>query len=193
MNEPCSGVWASQEGTPYPLGASYVEQARAFNFAIYSKHAERVTLLLFAESNLGVPMLSYEFDYLRNKSGAIWHCRISAEAVEGAAYYGYQIDGPPPGPAFDFHRFDHEKLLLDPYAHAVHFPVEFSRDAARRPGSNVGQAALASLPRAERQFDWGDEARPWHDSDLVIYELHIRGLTRHESSGVEPSRRETVL
>ncbi len=193
MNEPLSGVWASQEGSPYPLGASYVEQARAFNFAIYSKHAERVTLLLFAESNLGVPLLSFEFDYLRNKSGAIWHCRISAEAVEGAAYYGYQIDGPPPGPAFDFHRFDHEKLLLDPYAHAVHFPVEFSRDAARRPGSNVGQAALASLPRAERQFDWGDEARPWHDSDLVIYELHIRGLTRHESSGVEPSRRGTFL
>ncbi len=193
MNEPLAGVWASREGSPYPLGVSYVESDRAFNFAIYSKHAERVTLLLFSATNLASPLLTYEFDYLCNKSGAIWHCRIAANDAENAVYYGYQIDGPAPGPGFDFHRFDHEKLLLDPYAHAVYFPAEFSREAARRPGSNVGQAALASLPRTTSRFDWGGDIRPWHDSDLIVYELHVRGFTRHESSGVEPRRRGTFL
>ncbi len=193
MRAPHSGLWTSQEGSPFPLGVAYVEEDHAFNFAIYSKHAERVTLLLFSETNFESPILCFEFDYLRNKTGAVWHCRIQADKADGAFYYGYQIDGPPAGPAFDFHRFDHEKLLLDPYAHVVHFPAAFNRNAARRPGSNVGQAALAVLPRTACVFDWGAEVGPWHESELVIYEIHVRGLTRHESSGVDPSRRGTFL
>lgn len=185
--------WASQEGSPFPLGVSFLEEDNSFNFAIYSKHADRVTLLLFADDDSASPVVRVELDYLCNKSGSIWHCRVSADEVDGAMYYGYQIDGPPPGEAFAFHRFDHEKVLLDPYAHAVHFPPGFSRDAARRPGSNVGSAPLGWLPRSRCQFDWGDDTRPRHDGDLVIYELHVRGFTRHESAGVDPLRRGTFL
>ncbi|TWU50551.1 Glycogen debranching enzyme [Rubripirellula tenax] len=188
-----SPSWASKEGSPFPLGVSFVESQGALNFAIYSKHAHRVTLLLFRESNQDEPSLCVELDYLTNKSGAIWHCRVEADRLADACYYGYQIDGPPPGAAFAFHCFDHEKLLLDPYAHSVHFPDRFTRDAARQPGSNIGRAPVGVLPRTECQFDWGEDVRPRYDSDLVIYELHVRGFTRHESSAVGPMRRGTFL
>ncbi|MGB7346958.1 MAG: isoamylase [Pirellulaceae bacterium] len=193
MSESLHRSWASQEGSPYPLGVSFIETDKAFNFAIYSKHAERVTLLVFSDTDLQTPLFQFEFDYLRNKSGSVWHCRVETDLVSGAAYYGYQIDGPPPGEAFEFHCFDHEKLLLDPYAHSIHFPAEFSRQAARQPGSNIGRAALGVLPRAECQFDWQADDRPSHDSDLVIYEIHVRGFTQHDSSGVDPSLQGTFL
>ena len=185
--------WASKEGSPFPLGVSFVEAERAYNFAIYSKHAERVTLLLFGEADLFHPTLSFEFDYLTNKSGAVWHCRLTETQISDASYYGYQMDGPAPGEAFAFHCFDHEKLLLDPYAHAVHFPDGFGRNAARKPGSNIGRAAVGVLPRTQCEFDWGDDVRPRHDSDLVIYEIHVRGFTQHESSRVATDRRGTFL
>ena len=186
-------TWASSEGSPFPLGVSYIERDDAFNFAIYSKHAWQVTLVLFSRENLQTPIVRVELDYLRNKSGSVWHCRLSQKEVDGATFYGYQIDGPPPGELFAFHRFDHEKLLLDPYAHAIYFPKEFDRKAACQPGSNIGCAPLAWLPRRQRPFDWGNETRPKHDSDLVIYELHVRGFTQHANSNVDPSRRGTFL
>ncbi|TWU46654.1 glycogen debranching protein [Rubripirellula reticaptiva] len=193
MRSPNRPSWASQEGSPFPLGVSFVAEDDAFNFAIYSKHSDRVTLLLFADDETQHPIVRVEFDYLRHKTGSIWHCRLSSAEVDGATFYGYQIDGPPPGEAFEFHRFDYEKILLDPYAHAVHFPVGFSREAARRPGSNAGRAALGWLPHGQCHFDWGDDVRPRHDSDLVIYELHVRGFTQHASSDVDSARRGTFL
>ncbi len=188
-----AGRWASQEGTPYPLGVRFVEADQSFNFAIYSKHAERVTLVLFDEGGLHTPAYSVELNFLKNKSGSVWHCRVPASEVLDARFYGYQIDGPAPGSGFNFHHFDHEKLLVDPYAHAVHIPPEFSRQAARLPGSNFGKAPLGVLPRHTTAFDWGDEVRPRHESELVIYEIHVRGFTRHHSSGVQQDRRGSFL
>ncbi len=185
--------WASREGSSHPLGVYFVEADHAFNFAIYSKHAERVTLLLFSETCVEVPLLRFEFDFLHNKSGSVWHCRIPADGAAGAFYYGYQVDGPSPGDGYDFHSFDHEKLLLDPYAHAVHFPSTFSRQSAHEPGSNFGKAPLGVLPRTVGEFDWGNDCGPRHESQLVIYELHVRGFTKHESSGITPPRRGTFL
>jgi glycogen operon protein len=69
--------WTAIEGAPLPLGATWVESARAWNFALYSKHAESVSLLLYAESDLVVPVFTYRLDYLRNKSGRIWHCGVA--------------------------------------------------------------------------------------------------------------------
>ncbi|MCM2369853.1 glycogen debranching protein [Aporhodopirellula aestuarii] len=193
MHESRDGGWASREGSPYPLGVTYVASDDAYNFAIYSKHAERVTLLLFRDDNVTAPILVFEHDYLHHKSGSVWHCRLSADSLRSAKYYGYQIDGPRPGETFEFHAFDHEKLLLDPYARAVHFPRGFNREAARCPGSNMGFAPLGVLPAIGCTFDWGDEPRPCHDSDLVIYEIHIRGFTQHQSSAVDPQRRGSFL
>ena len=182
--------WESAEGSPIPLGASWIASENAYNFALYSKHAEKVALVFFGD-DLVTPVYRYEFEFLRNKTGPIWHCRIPDAALAGAKLYAYQIDGPTPGPGFEWHAFDPEKLLLDPYARDVHFSPDFDREAARRPGSNWGRAPLSVLDSREAPFDWQDDAPVRHQSDLIIYEMHVRGFTNRESSGVAPEHRGT--
>lgn len=183
--------WTATEGTPFPLGAAWVEHASSWNFALYSKDAESVNLLLYAAADLVNPIFTHRFDYLRNKSGRIWHCRIAQAAVRGARYYAYSVDGPQSHGGSVWHCFDPEKVLLDPYARAVFVPPDFDRAAAARPGSNAGKAPLGLLPEPGAELDWGDDRRPRHQADTVIYELHVRGFTNNPSSGVNPERRGT--
>jgi len=183
--------WADTEGAAQPLGATWCEDTQAWNFALYSKHAEAVTVLLYGGEDLVKPLLSRPLDYLRNKSGRIWHCRIRASDARGARYYAYSVSGPVSDGRFERFAFDPEKILLDPYARAMYFPPEFERAAACRPGSNAGKAPLGVLPDSGGQFDWGEDRRPRHSSDTVIYELHVGGFTRSPSSAVAPSRRGT--
>ncbi len=185
--------WVAREGAAHPLGATYVPDENSLNFAIYSRHAERVVLQLYAADETATPCFVYELDHLRHKSGPVWHCRFPTDQIVGAEYYAYRMDGPAPGPGFEFHAFDFEKLLVDPYAHAVYFPPEFSRDAARSPGSNAGLAALGVIPKSHCEFEWGSDTSPRHESELVIYEMHVRGFTNHPNSGIEANRRGTFL
>lgn len=184
--------WYTVEGSPFPLGVSWVEETLSFNFALYSKHATRVTLLFYTANELTHPVLEYDFNFLKNKSGPIWHCRIAQEETEDARYYGYRIDGPNPGPGFAWHNFDSEKVLLDPYAKSIFVPPGFDRHAASQPGSNAGKALLGLLHDLRSQsIDVSDDCRPQHDTDLVIYEMHVRGFTQHASSRVDKARRGT--
>ena len=181
--------WISEEGAPAPLGVSFDKEARAYNFALYSKHATGVVLHLYADGDPVNPVFSYRFDYLKNKSGRVWHCRIPAPVAERARHYAYQVEGP-----FDpaqGYRFDPEKILLDPYARAIYFPPAFSREAAIARGSNRGKAALGFICPDRRPFDWGQDKKPRHTHDTVIYEVHVRGFTRRGNSGVDPDKRGT--
>ena len=83
-----------------------------------------------------------------------------------------------------------DKVLLDPYAKSVFFPPGFDRAAASRPGSNAGKAPLGVLVSGEK-FEWGEDRRPRHQSDTVVYELHVRGFTNNPNSGVSPEGRGT--
>lgn len=183
--------WQQQDGSAFPLGATWLREERAWNFAIYSKHAERVTLLLYGEDEIREPLVRYQLNHLRNKSGPIWHCRLSADQTSKAAFYAYQIGGPPPAPGFAWHEFDEEKVLLDPYARDVFFPPDFSREASRKPGSNEGEAPLGVLRPIACEVDWRDDRPVRHDADLVIYEMHVRGFTVRENSGVSETHRGT--
>lgn len=78
--------WASSEGTPSPLGVTWVEEEHAYNFALYSKYAWSVTLLLYAEDDLVTPLFQYDLNYLRNKSGPAWPGSERASVVAGAYY-----------------------------------------------------------------------------------------------------------
>jgi glycogen operon protein len=113
--------------------------------------------------------------------------------LAGAKFYGFRIAGPERGEGFDLHAFDEDKLLLDPYAKQVFFPESFDREAAIRPGSNLGKAPLGVLTKKEQRFDWENDSVRFHEHDLVIYELHVRGFTQHPCSGVPESRRGTYL
>jgi isoamylase len=179
--------WASLEGLPFPLGATWIPQGEAWNFAVYSEHAEQVTLLLYAGGDPSTPVVAYRLDHLRNKSGPVWHCRVPVAEMRGATFYAYQVDGP----RSPHHRFDPDKVLFDPYARALHFPLGFDRKAAIEPGTNAGRAPLGLIAGDRERFDWDDDRRPRHEASAVIYELHVRGFTAHPSSGVPAERRGT--
>jgi glycogen operon protein len=182
-------AWATAEGLPSPLGASWNEGARAWNFALYSKHATSVTLLLYTAGQIGEPVRRVRFDPVTNKSGRVWHCWIPEEDLQDAVYYAYSVDGPrEPWAGL---RFDPDKVLLDPYARAVFLPPAFDREAARRSGSNVGRAPLGVLEASRYTNGWTEGCRPRHAWDTVIYEMHVRGFTRRANSGVAPDRRGT--
>ncbi len=188
MLEACVSDWISAEGAPLPLGVSWVAEREAYNFSIYSKHAESVTLLLYAEADLVNPVLIHKFYYLRNKTGRVWHCIIPGATLKDVRYYAYSIDGPPPGGPFEFHRFDPEKILLDPYARTIYIPPSFVRAAAILPGSNAGKAPLAVLQSGKPETP-PERCVRRHESETVIYELHVRGFTQNENSGVTAESR----
>lgn len=185
--------WASVEGWPVPLGPTYVPEEDAYNFALYSKHAESVTLLLYGIDDFVNPLLALRLDYTRHKTARIWHCRLPGAALRGAGFYAYSVEGPPPAGRYEWHAFDREKVLVDPYATRIYFPPAFDRRAAMAPGSNAGRAPLGIIPASERPFEWDAGERPRHDADLVLYELHVRGFTRSASSGVSREKRGTYL
>ena len=183
--------WSTAEGLPYPLGVSWCANDDAYNFALYSKHATAVRLLLFRDGGLETPHVDFALDPRTNKSGRVWHCRVAASAVNGCRYYGYRVDGPAPTGPFEAHAFHPEKLLLDPYARCIAFPPGFDRAAALDELPNFGKAPLGMIHACETMFDWGDDRRPHHDADAVIYELHVRGFTQHASSAVSDDARGT--
>jgi glycogen operon protein len=182
-------VWARREGLPYPLGVSWVAEDRAYNFALYSKHATSVRLLVFGD-DVERPLLERALDPLVNKSGRVWHVRVAADAIAGARYYGYLVDGPASDGAFERHAFHPEKLLLDPYARRIYFPPAFSREAARGPGANLGKAPLGVLEAFDPPAVTPPSA-PLHGADAIVYELHVRGFTQHASAGVTGAARGT--
>src|SRR5208283_2514644 len=134
--------WAQTEGSPLPLGVTWIEEEQAFNFAVYAEHAESVTLLLYSSTDVVNPLLTFRFDFLRNKSGRIWHCRLPITEIGEARYYAYSVSGQT-GP--QLHSFDPQKVLLDPYAKCIFFPPGFDRELAMREGPNAGRAPLGAL------------------------------------------------
>jgi isoamylase len=176
---------AVEQGTSAPLGAS-VRQG-GVNFSVFSKSATLIELLLFDDRNAAEPSRVIAFDAAQHRSYHYWHAFIPG--IRPGQIYGYRADGPfAPERGL---RFDREKLLLDPYGLAVAVPDGYQRAAAAQPGANYG-AAMKSVVADPGAYDWeGDVplSRPF--AETVIYELHVRGFTRHPSSGVSPSSHGT--
>ncbi len=177
------------EGVPSPLGVTLVESKQAYNFALFSRYATGVTLLLYTEQDPVHPTYTYRFNPRINKTGPIWHCWVPIAATHGATLYAYRLEGPYAPHAR--HRFDPQKILLDPYARSVFFPPGFSRMACTQPGPTDGVAPLGVLPTTTTTFDWGSDDRPRHGHDTIIYELHVKGFTARANSGVRPEKRGT--
>ena len=191
--------WPDGAGTPAPLGVAYLPESDSYNFALYSTYASGVTLHLYRRETPERPIRSLALDPRAHKSGRVWHCRLPATDLDRAELYAYQVDGP-----FDpvaGHRFDPEKVLLDPYARAVFFPPTFNRQACSQPGPTAGRAPLGVLPprilepgkargrRAGAAPRLAAQAAPRHGHDTVVYEMHVRGFTMRPNSGVTPEAR----
>ncbi|WP_024512364.1 isoamylase [Bradyrhizobium sp. ARR65] len=177
------------EGKPWPLGCSWDELRQSYNFALYSRDASSVTLLLYDDRDFATPLRVLPFAFPINKTGRVWHQRVPAPTVDGAKYYAYQVDGPYQ-PSLGL-RFDRDKILLDPYATGVFFPPAFSREAAIAGGSNAGRAPLGMLPERQIAPLSTRPQAPRHGHDLIIYEMHVRGFTRRANSNVPDNERGT--
>jgi glycogen operon protein len=172
------------------MGASWIEADQAYNFSLYAQHAESVVLLLFSEDDLTRSLLEFRLDPRENKTWRVWHCRLGGDIGE-ARYYAYRVDGPRAGSGL-WHAYDAEKVLLDPCAREVFVPPDFDREAASRPGSNLGKGPLGVLPRRGPDPGPVRDRSPRHQSDTpIIYEMHVRGFTQNPNSGVPPERRGT--
>ncbi len=183
--------WEREEGCVGPLGATWLPTEQAWNFALYSRYATGVTLLLYSAKDFVEPVWQLRLNPLQNKTGRIWHCFVAQKSAPAARYYAYRVEGP--WDPEQGHRFDPQKVLFDPFAAQVFFPPAFSRAAARQPGPNDGRAVLGVLPCRPPAFPRDAAPPPRHTHDTVVYELHVKGFTARANSGVAPKKRGTFL
>jgi isoamylase len=172
-------------GRSSPLGASIVDGGT--NFSLFSRTATGVELLLFDQADDAKPARTIPLDPTANRTYHYWH--VFVQGAKSGQLYGYRVDGPSVPQAGL--RFDREKLLLDPYARAVVLPKHYDREAGRHPGDNVA-TAMKSVVVDPSTYDWeGDLPLCRPASRTIIYEMHVRGFTRHPSSGVGEKTRGT--
>ncbi len=160
-------------GRPLPFGATRVPGG--INFSVASRHATACTLVLF-EKHAPTPLVEIPLpDTFRiGNVFCIVVFGLDFENIE----YGYRMDGP--WAPRDGHRFDPSHILLDPYAKAIG-----GRDVWRAP-PREGDIYPYRARTVFDDFDWESDRPPEIPiEDLVIYEMHVRGFTRHPSSGVK--------
>ena len=176
MTQPLTAVWP---GAPVPRGATW--DGEGVNFALFSEYATRVELCLFDRTG----RREVQRIELREQTDLIWHCYLP-EARPGLLY-GYRVHGPY-DPARG-HRFNPNKLLLEPYAKDIVGQLRWSdahfgyRIGHRNQDLSFDRRDNATgMPKCrviDPAFTWGDDRSPliaW--SDMVVYELHVRGFTR---------------
>src|SRR5262249_20065142 len=152
--------------------------ADGVNFSVYSAHATGLELLLFDDAHDPTPARVIAFDPQRNRTQHYWH--VFVPELRAGQVYAYRADGP--WRPEDGLRFDRTKALLDPYGRAVLVPPTYDRRAASVPGDDAA-TVMKSVIADVHAYDWeGDRplCRPF--AQTVIYELHVRGFTRHPSS-----------
>jgi isoamylase len=178
-------VEQTHEGQSSPLGATVC--AEGANFSVYSKHAAGIELLLFDCVDDARPARAISIDPASNRTYHYWH--IFVPGVKAGQIYGYRAKG-----AFDptsGMRFDPDKVLLDPYGRGAVVPKNYGRHAARMKGDNAA-AAIKSVVTDPALYDWeGDTPLNLPASRTIVYEMHVRGFTRHPSSGVAEKNRGT--
>lgn len=165
-------------GRPYPLGATW--DGRGVNFALFSANAEKVLLCLFDETGTR----EIHRIALPERTDEVWH--VYLPDVRPGQLYGYRVFGP-----YDperGHRFNHNKLLLDPYAKSIggnlifHETMQGYRSESPKADMSFDRRDSAPfVPKCrvvDDSFSWGGDKSPltpW--TDTVIYETHLKGFT----------------
>ncbi|MEI2722750.1 MAG: glycogen debranching protein GlgX [Verrucomicrobiota bacterium] len=175
----------TKTGTSHPLGATLSDGGT--NFSLFSRSATRVELVFFDRADAASPTRSIELDPHLHRTYHYWHAFVPG--VKAGQLYGYRVHGPAvPERGM---RFDPTKVLLDPYGRGVVVPPRYSRQIAAQPGDNCA-SAMKSVVTDPSVYDWEGDAPLRHLSTrTIIYEMHVRGFTRHPNSGVAESKRGT--
>ena len=179
-------VWP---GRSYPLGAAW--DGKGVNFAIFSAHAEKIELCLFDASGTREEARIILPEY----TDEVWH--VYLPDARPNQLYGYRVYGPY-DPA-NGHRFNPNKLLLDPYARSLSGRLRWGdplfgyRIGSLREDLSFDRRDDARLmPKCrvvEPAFTWGEDRRPqmpWEET--IVFELHVRGATISHP-GVDPAHR----
>ncbi len=185
-------MYEVRRGKPL-LGATV--DAAGTNFGIFSRNGTKVYLEIFNQFYDEEPIDHFELDSVLNRTGDVWH--IYVKDIRHGAYYGWRIDGPfiPQ----EGHRFNRNKLLMDPYAKAVAGTYDFQSESIygydkKAPFdtdltfSKVDSidSACKSIVIDDLTYDWEDDVHPRIPlQDTIIYEMHTRQFTRHPNSEVE--------
>ncbi len=127
-------------GSPFPLGATW--DGEGVNFALYADNATGVELCLFNDADSKKERLKIE---VKERSHHVWHCYVPD--LEPGQLYGYRVHGP--YEPQNGHRFNHHKLLIDPYAKAISGTIEWHDSLY---GYNVGH------PDGDLSFNATDSA-----------------------------------
>ena len=162
-------------GSPYPQGVTLRDGGA--NFAIYSENAERVTLQLFDRPDSADP--SEEFA-LTERDDFVWHAFIPG--IRPGDLYGYRVEGP--YKPEQGHRFNSNKLLIDPYARALTGVIDWNNDLfGYLMGSEKGDTSFSwsddarSMPKCaviDGSYDWKGARKPRLPLNrTVIYETHV--------------------
>src|ERR1051326_7783511 len=172
-----------QTGRSLPIGATVRDGG--VNFSLYSRTAQGVELLLFDREDDVAPSRVVRIDPITNRTYHYWH--VFVPGLRPGQLYGYRVEGqfaPERG-----HRFDPGKVLLDPYGRGVVVPRNYGREDARRPGDNTA-TAMKNVVVDPSTYDWeGDKPLRHPSTRTIIYEMHVRGFTRHPTSGVDGKTR----
>jgi glycogen operon protein len=151
------------------------------NFSVFSRNAVSVELLLFERQDDLQPIQIIKLEPPNHQTFFFWH--VYVRGLKPGAHYAYRVDGPQ-----DLHgrgfRFNRNKILIDPYA-LGNTKALFNRDDAVGPADNLA-TSMRSVVIDVHDYDFeGDQPLRRPTEDLIIYEMHVAGLTRHVSSGVK--------
>ena len=166
-------------GNSYIQGATVEESGT--NFAIFSENGTAVDLEIYNHKDDGDPK---EVISLKERDGFVWHVFVSG--IGPGTLYGYRVDGP--YKPEEGHRFNRNKLLIDPYAKAVSNPVKWNKDIFAYnmddPGADLSFNAnddAEYVPKSvvmSDNFDWRGVTSPHYPwNKTVIYETHVKGFT----------------
>src|SRR6185369_8644793 len=178
-------AYGISRGSSSPLGATC--SSIGANFSLFSKHATGIELLLFDSVDQDRPSRVIQLDPAGNRTYHYWH--VFVPGLGPGQIYGYRVAGPA-DPAQGL-RFDPTKVLIDPYGRSVAVPANYNRKAAAKKGPNTA-TAMKSVVVDTSTYDWQGDAPLRHpSSQTIVYEMHVRGFTRHPSSGVAENIRGT--
>ncbi|HEY0801243.1 MAG TPA: glycogen debranching protein GlgX [Steroidobacteraceae bacterium] len=172
-------------GRSAPLGTAV--SLTGTNFSVFSQNASSIELVFFDREDDAQPSRVVTLDPAANRTGLYWHAFVPG--IQSGQLYGYRAQGPfAPDKGM---RFDGDKILLDPYARGVVVPKRYSRAAASGKGDNAA-TSMKSVVVDSAAYDWeGDMPLERPASRTIIYEMHVRGFTRHPSSGLSENTRGT--